>query len=184
MSKGLRLSKTQGASGFTGKQQTLAFLVADANQMAIGDAVILSGTANSDGVASITRANGGAGTDITGVIQGFEPDFSNLELKGRTASTARLAYIQVDPNCLYEVEIGSVLAITDVGANILLTASVPSTSGNLVVSEMVGGAVSATGPLRVVALKPDPTGALALGAVGNTAICAIVRSTLTNLTGV
>lgn len=180
---GLNLDKTQGASGYTGKVQDFAFLVADANQMAIGDAVIVSGTANADGVASITRAAGTAGSEITGVINSFDLDLSNLELKGRTASTARLAKIQVDPNAIYEIEIGSVLAITDVSSNLLLTATAPTTSGNLVVSSMVSGAVSATGPLRLIELVP-PTDGTALGAVGNLAKVTVIRSQLTNLTGV
>ena len=173
---GFQLSKTQGASGYTGKVQTYAFLAADANLMAVGDAVIVSGTANADGVASITRANGGAGTAITGTIDSFAPDLSNLELKGRTASTARLAQIQIDPDAVYELEIGSVLAITDVEANFLLTPTAPTTTGSLVRSAMVSGAASATGPLRLIGLKIDSTGVLALGAVGNSGIFTIIRS--------
>ena len=180
---GFQLSKTQGASGYTGKVQTFAFLAADANLMAIGDAVIVSGTASAEGVASITRANGGAGTAITGVIAGFDPDLSNLELKGRTASTARLAKIEVDPNAIYELEIGSILAITDVSANFLLTPTGPTTTGSLVRSAMVSGAASATGPLRLIGLV-EPTDGTALGAVGNLGLFTIIRSQQTNLTGV
>lgn len=181
---GFKLSKTQGSSGYTGKVQTYAFLAADGNQMALGDAVIVSGTASADGVASITRANGGTGTEITGIIEGFAPDLSNLELKGRTASTARLAQIQIDPNAVYELEIGSVLAITDVEANFLLTPTGPTTTGSLVRSAMVSGAADASGPLRLVGLKADPDGVLALGAVGNIGYFTVIRSQSTNLTGV
>lgn len=180
---GFKLSKTQGAGDYTGKEQTFTFLAADANQMALGDAVIVSGTANADGVASITRAAGTAGSEVTGVISSFEIDRSNLELKGRTASTARITKIQVDTNAIYEIEIGSALAITDVSSNLLFTANVPSTSGNSVKSAMVSGVVSATGPLRLIRLIP-PTDGTVLGAVGNLAEVTVIRSQLTNLTGV
>ena len=181
---GFNLVKTQGSSGYTGKVQTYAFLAADGNLMAVGDAVIVSGTANADGVASITRANGGSGTAITGTIAGFAPDISSLELKGRTASTARLAQIMTDPDAVYELEIGSALAITDVEANFLLTPTAPTTNGSLVRSAMVSGVANATGPLRLIGLKKDPDGVLALGAVGNIGIFTIIRSQSTNLTGV
>lgn len=180
---GFNLVKTQGSSGYTGKVQTYAFLAADGNQSAVGDAVIVSGTANADGVAAITRAAGSTGTEVTGVIAGFAPDLSNLELKGRTASTDRLSQVQVDPNALYEIEIGSVLAVTDVGANFLLTANAPTVSGNSVTSAMVSGAADAAGPLRLIGLIP-PTDGTALGAVGNLGLFSIIRSQQTNLTGV
>ncbi len=181
---GFQLVKTQGSSDNSGKVETFAFLVADGNLMALGDAVIVSGTANADGVASITRAAGTAGSEITGIINGFAPDLSNLELKGRTASTARLSEIQVDPNAVYEIEIGSTLVITDVSSNLLLTPTAPTTTGNLVRSAMVTGAVDATGPLRLIGLVADPDGVLALGAVGNIAVVTVIRSQQTNLTGV
>lgn len=180
---GLKLVKTQGASDYVGKVQSFAYLTGDSTAAAIGDAVIIDGTASTAGLASITRANGGTTTEITGVIQGFAPDLSNLELKGRTASTARTAYVQVDPNALYELEIGSVLAVTGVGLNYLLTANAPSTNGSLVTSAMVSGAADADGPLRLVGLKP-PTDGTAIGAVGNIGIFSIIRSQQTNLAGV
>lgn len=180
---GFQLIKTQGASGYTGKVQTFAFLSTDANQMAIGDAVIASGTGNTDGVGSITRAAGTTGTEVTGIIAGFAPDLSNLELKGRTANTARLSTVQVDPDALYELEIGSALAVTDIGANFLFTAAVPTTGGNLVRSAMTSGVTDAAGPLRLVELVL-PTDGTAIGAVGNIGIFSIIRSQQTNLTGV
>ena len=179
---GLRLVKTQGSGDYTGKVQNFAYLTGNSEVAAIGDAVILEGTANADGVASIKRATGTTAHEVTGVIVGFAPNLANLELKGRSASTARIAYVQVDPNALYELEIGSTLAITDVGANFLLTASAPTTSGSLVLSAMKSGAADADGALRLVGLK-KPTDGTALGAVGNIGIFAIIRSSLTNLAG-
>lgn len=180
---GLKLIKTQGGSPYVGKVQSFAYLTGDSTAAAIGDAVIVSGTGSTAGLAAITRANGGTGTEITGVIQGFLPNYSDLELKGRTASTARTAYVQVDPNALYELEIGSALAVTDIGANFLLTANAPTSSGGLVTSEMVSGAADADGPLRLVGLVPTTDGTT-IGAVGNLGIFSIIRSQQTNLAGV
>jgi hypothetical protein len=179
---GLRLVKTQGSGDYTGKVQSFAYLTGNSEVAAIGDAVILEGTASAAGLASIKRATGTTAHEVTGVIVGFLPDYSNLELSGRSASTARTAYVQVDPNALYELEIGSTLAITDVGANFLLTATAPTTSGSLVRSAMVSGAADADGALRLVRLKTPTVGAT-LGAVGQTGIFSIIRSSLTNLVG-
>lgn len=180
---GFQLSKTQGASGYTGKVQTFTFLAANADVAALGDAVIVSGTGNTDGVAAIERAAGTAGSEITGVITGFAPNLGNLELKGRSTLTDRITTVQVDPNALYELEIGSALAVTDLGANFLLTPTAPTTTGNLVRSAMVSGVADATGPLRLIELIP-PTDGTALGAVGNLGLFSIIRSQQTNLTGV
>lgn len=178
---GLKLVKTQGSGDYTGKVQSFAYLAGNAEVAAIGDAVILEGTASAEGLASIKRASGATDTEITGVIVGFAPDIANLELSGRSASTARTAYVQVDPNALYELEIGSILAVTDVGANFLLTASAPSTSGSFVLSAMKSGVANADGPIRLVGLVKPATGAI--GAVGSTGIFSIIRSSLTDLTG-
>ncbi len=182
---GFQLIKTQGASGYAGKVQTFEIDSNDSNLMAIGDALVTNGTANANGLAQVIQADGGAGEPITGIIVGFEPDLSNLELKGRTASTTRIARLQVDPNALYEIEIGVTLTVASVGLNVLLTADAAVQSGNLVRSDMTTGAVSATGPLRVVGLVPvtDDSGD-AIGAVGQKAIVSVILSTLTDTTGV
>ena len=65
-----------------------------------------------------------------------------------------------------------------------MTPTAPTTTGNLVRSAMVTGAVDATGPLRLIGLVADPDGVLALGAVGNIAVVTVIRSQQTNLTGV
>lgn len=179
---GLKLVKTQGSGDYTGKVQSFALLVANDEVLAIGDAVILEGTASAEGLASIKRASGATDTEITGVIVGFAPDIANLESKGRAASTVRTAYVQVDPNALYELEIGSALAITDVGANFLLTASAATTTGSFIQSAMKSGVANADGALRLVQLMPPTVGAT-LGAVGQTGLFAIIRSSLTNLVG-
>jgi hypothetical protein len=180
---GFQLVKSQGGGDYTGKVQTFCALTGNSDQMAIGDAVIASGTGNTDGIAAVAAAGGGAGSEITGIITSFDPDLSNLELKGRTASTARLMQVQVDTNALYELEIGSVLAVTDLGANFLLTATAPTTAGSLVRSAMVSGAADASGPLRLEGLV-KPTDGTTIGAVGNTGVFSIVRAQQTNLTGV
>ena len=180
---GFQLIKTQGSSGYCGKVQTFEIDPGDSNLMAIGDAVIATADANADGVQRVIAATGTTAHEVTGIICGFEPNLSNLELKGRTASTARLSQIQVDPNALYHIEIGSALDVNDVGTNVLLTATVATASGNLVRSNMVTGVNDAAGALRVVGLVP-PTDGTAIGAVGNLAIVSIIRSQLTNLTGV
>lgn len=179
---GFQLTKPQGASSYSGGVTTYTALVANTDVMAIGDAVILSGTADTDGNAAIERASASAGTEITGIISGFERNMSDLEQKGRAAAQLRKVFVSIDPNNVYTVVIGSALTVVSVGGNVLLVATAPTTTGNLVRSAMTIGAVSGTGHFRLVSLVP-PTDGGVLGAVGQLATVAIVRSTLTDVTG-
>lgn len=107
---------------------------------------------------------------------------SALEEKGRAAAQLRKVFVSIDPNNIYTVVIGSTLTVASVGGNVLLVATAPTTTGNLVRSAMTVGAVSATGHFRLVGLVA-PTDGGVLGAVGQFAEVAIVRSTLTDVTG-
>lgn len=101
----------------------------DATALFVGDPVILAGSADSDGVPTVTRATAAAAGRITGVVVGVVPSPS-LETQYRPASTAAYVLVCDDPNQVYEIQEdadGGALAAADVGLNADLIAGSGST---------------------------------------------------------
>lgn len=185
---GARLIKTQGGNGYTGKVYTYAVAAGHSTLIAPGDFVSATGTGTTKGVPYVD-ATAAAGL-ISGVVTSVNPNFSNLEQKGLPASTAGTLQVEVDPMALYEIPIsGAALAVTDIESNADILATAATSSGGAARSNMTlnGSAVvasGATGQLRIVGLKEDPDGVLALGAVGNIAIVRINESYVKGVVGV
>ena len=101
----------------------------DATELFAGDPVILAGSADVNGVATVTRATAGATNKTTGVVVGFQPD----EIFGpgfREASTDRYVLVADSPDLLFEIQedsVGGALAVTDVGSNANYVAGAGST---------------------------------------------------------
>jgi len=183
---GFVLSKTQTASDYVGKVQTFHVKSDHASLLAIGDLVVLTGTAHTDGTAQVDAAS--AGGLITGVIVGFKPNIASLETKGLAANTANYVYVQTDPMALYEATtVTTALTVASVGSNFDISATAATSSGNLVFSNMKidgsAGGTSATAQIRVVGLIP--ISGVTLGAVGyQNVLCRINESTEKGVVGV
>ncbi|MGE5500693.1 MAG: hypothetical protein ACM3W4_02070 [Ignavibacteriales bacterium] len=92
----------------------------EANDLFIGDPVIIAGSADTDGVPTITLATAGSAGRVTGVIVGFEPNDSVRTYGYRKASTGCYVLVADDPNLVCEVQedaVGGALAAADVGLN-------------------------------------------------------------------
>lgn len=106
----------------------------DSTAIGLGDPVKLAGSADADGIATVTRVTT-PGTDvIAGVMIGVQPVPTDLSLNYRKASTAMYIYCITDPECVFEIQedsVGGALAATSVGlnANIVL-GTVDTTTGN------------------------------------------------------
>ena len=103
----------------------------DSTALFIGDPVIIAGSADGDGVPTITRATAGSAGRDTGVVVGFRPSATILANGYRLASTAEYVLVSDDPSLLYEVQedaVGGALAAADVGLN----ADMASGSGSAV----------------------------------------------------
>ena len=90
----------------------------DSTAMSVGDPVKYAGSADADGVPTVTVAT--AGDPICGVIVGFKPDKDYEDQTHRSASTARYAIVADSPNQLFLVQEDSdsaTLAAADVGLN-------------------------------------------------------------------
>lgn len=109
----------------------------DGNAFAIGDPVVIAGSADAAGVATVTLATAGSG--ITGVIVGMggityggmSADPTNLNTTVIPATKTKAYYVNVvdDPNVIFEVqEIGTGTALTAaaVGLNCNLVAGTNS----------------------------------------------------------
>lgn len=104
----------------------------DGTALFIGDPVIIAGSANADGLATITRA--AAGARITGVVVGFAPvpgvsTDTGVRVGYRAASTLDNVLVCDDPTVIYELTedgVGGFLAVADVGLNVDLIAGTGS----------------------------------------------------------
>jgi hypothetical protein len=136
-------------SGYHEGQLTrMAILAADTTATFVGDIVKISGTADADGVASIAQA--AAGDTPIGIVVGFDPDGTNLELKHRQASTLRYAWVNTDPNVLFEIQEDSdagALAITNVGQNADVVVGAGSTVSGLSAMELDSSTAATTSTL-------------------------------------
>lgn len=155
---GLRLVKSVTGPE-NGNLETFAVLASDATALFVGDVVKSAGTADANGVQAITRAT--ANTDLpVGVIAGFQPDFSNLNLPAgyRAASTARNAYLVIDPAAVFEVQANAATVLADVGLNVGLAYTAGSTTTGMsgMQADMATKAVTATLPLKIVGVVQRP----------------------------
>ena len=91
-----------------GGSNTAAVKVPGAGSFAIGT------------LPSIEKCAAGDGSRITGVIVGFAPLPTNLDLKHNTASTERVAYVCDDPDVVFEIQADGAIPAASVGLNAVL----------------------------------------------------------------
>lgn len=120
---GLRPVRHRSGAPYNGAYNEYAIPAADGSATFVGDPVTLNsagGVTGSDGVFRAYVDQAATGDVITGVVVGFAPDPTNLELKHRTASTLRTVYVADDPNLIFEIQEvsgGTALAAADCGLN-------------------------------------------------------------------
>lgn len=156
---GLRPVKHINGSNWNGAAETFALLAADASVVGVGDIVKWGGTADANGVASITRGTADADLPV-GVVVGFVPDYSNLNLPSqyRLTLTARYALVCVDPTVVYEVQAGAATAITAVGMNMGMNYTAVNTTTGMSAMTALGGAGATSNalPLKVLGVVQRP----------------------------
>lgn len=167
-------------SGYDGKGRTYRVPSSHASLLAIGDAVLETGTATSDGFPQVDAAT--AGSIVTGVIVGIVPDYSTESFGDirLPASTAGTVIVNTDPDAEYEVDVSNgPLVAADVGLNANLVATAATTSGGLTRSNMTlnstGKATTSTLQFRIVRLLVGPDGVL-----GSRALVRLNVSTASN----
>lgn len=166
-------------SPYNGQVTLMLLPSGDGNAVFIGDVVKWGGSAGTAGqvvsgwdvegvptaasIAATTTVS--AGTSIAGVVRGFVPDYSNLNTRYRTASTARLVWVITDPTVIYEIQedATSAFAATDIGLNAQFTTGTGNTTTGISGSKVMNGGKATTNtlPLRLVGLVKRPDNAFA-----------------------
>jgi len=156
---GLRPVKHLSGSAWNGALETFAFLTADSTTAFVGDSVKFGGTASATGVAQVTSCTGDSDLPI-GVLVGFVPDYSNLNNPSsyRAASTARTAFVAVDPTIVFEVQADSATSIADIGLNVGLNYTAGSSTTGLsgFTAKMSTKATTSTLPLKIIGVRQSP----------------------------
>lgn len=178
---GFRPVKAVVGGANQGNVNVYSVLAADGTALFVGDPVILSGTAHTNGIPSVQKAAQGAA--VLGVVVGILPanydpigmtmNNSSLSLDSpqyRAASTLRYVLVNDDPTQVYEVEAvtGSnaaySFAVADVGLNADLATVAGSTTTGLSAAalDMSTKATTATLQFKIIGTvqRPDnePTG--------------------------
>jgi hypothetical protein len=103
---------------FVGRVRQYAHASGDGTALAVGDPVVLAGSADTNGYPTVIRATVGTAvtTDyITGVVVGFVPTEPIPSLKYGAASTAYNLLVSDDPEQLYLVKADAAVDVTNVG---------------------------------------------------------------------
>lgn len=124
---GLRPARYQGGACYTGAANRYYIPATDGTAAYIGSLVKLAGSADADGIASVT-SNVSTGNQVVGVVVGVDPD-NGAGADGRdstiyrAASTERYVMVADDPNLLFSIQddASATLAATSVGNTADLT---------------------------------------------------------------
>lgn len=118
---GFRPVKHVTGAPYNGQVNAYTIVAADGTAVYVGDPVKLSGTADSGYGDKPSVVLAAAGDAIIGVVVGFLPNYSDLNITGqaRAASTLRTALVADQPDLIFEVETSNgTLTIVDIGLNI------------------------------------------------------------------
>lgn len=120
--RGLSLARSQGASAHTGGVNRYYVPATDATAIYVGGLVKLAGSADAEGVPSVT-GNVSAGDTVVGVVVATEA-ITQDSTTYRAASTERYVMVADDPNELFEIQEdsdGGALTADSVGLNASVT---------------------------------------------------------------
>jgi len=161
---GFKYRKSQASGGTTGNVFTFAVDAAHATPLAPGDAVVITGDGDVNGVSLVDTGN--ASTANTGTIISVDLQLAGEALTetGLPALTAGTVKVLVDQFALYEIDTDATYTAPAVGLNTGINTTTATKSGSLTVSNMTAdfetvGTIQ-TLPYRVVALLEDENGVL------------------------
>lgn len=110
---------------FTGQGKLYYVPASDGTALYPGDPVIIAGSADADGIPSVTRATAAGGSYLLGAVIAVEPTLGagangRDSTVYRAASTERYVWVADDPNTEFLIQedaVGGALAAADVGLN-------------------------------------------------------------------
>ncbi len=150
---GLRAIRHRNGAPYSGSGSLYHVAVGDAQVIAPGDPVIVTGTADANGIPTVTRATAGSTNRITGVMISKTPGEGDL-LQDTPLNTVTLTsqYILVEdnPDVVFEVQCDGAFAVTDISDNANLTSAAAVAGKSQWEVDSTSFAVGATLQVRVL----------------------------------
>lgn len=133
----------------------MAFVATDNVAAFVGDVLKMTGESTTiNGVSYPVVAQAAAGDTMIGTASSFKEDPTNLTLLYRTASTARVVYVAVDPNYKYSMQMNGTPAASDVGQTYNVTVGSGSTITGISAMQLDRSTVGNDKQFRVIGLYP------------------------------
>ena len=173
---GLRPVRHINGSAWNGLVQM--YLYTAANTLFVGDPVKLAGSSGAagtvvngidvEGMATIMRP--AAGDALLGVVVGFLPLQSNLEVLHAQASVNRIALVVTDPTVVYEIQEDSDTNDMDadmvgLSTDMITYAAGSTTTGRSIIELDSSDTATAAGQFRILGLTKRPGNAIGTNAV-------------------
>lgn len=180
----------QPARNFAGVElQSCVIPASDGTATFVGDLVKLHGTGDSATRYPTVIQAAATNANIYGVIVGFVPDYDNLNLKYRTASTRRIALVMpAYQNILWRVNCSITIDVDAIGNGYdIVVGSGNTTTGKSGMELDVSTAATTGTTLRLLDIERTPDNAISASGgtaeTGVNAIVAIVESVFNNGAG-
>ena len=159
---GLKPVRMADGSSYSGGVDMFYVPSSDGTALYKGDPVKLAGSADSAGVASVTRC--AAGDTITGAVVGFA-DATSMAAGYRAASTTSYVLVAHGQDILFEIQedgVGGAIAAADIGLNadIIVAAGSAYSKQSGVMLDTSTKNTTATLPLRIAGIAQRPDNAL------------------------
>lgn len=172
---GLRPIRDANGAPYSGSGSLYHVAVGDAQVIAPGDPVIVTGTADTSGVPTVTRASAGSTNRITGVMLGITSGNALLDGTGSitfdstlntVTLTSQFILVEDNPKTVYKVQTDGAFAITDISANANLVAAASPADGKsgweVDSTSFAVGATLQVKVLRLVQVEDNEVGANAI----------------------
>lgn len=189
---GLRPIRHINGAPYNGAATRYYVPASDGTALYIGDPVILAGSADANGIASVTKATAAGGNYMLGPVVAVDP-VEGAGASGRdstvyrAASTERYVWVADDPDLVFEMQedgVGGALAAADVGLNADWIAGTASTVTGLsgAMLDTSTKATTNTLQLRILGFKQSVDNEV--GVANAKVLVAINLHTRRNLTGI
>lgn len=155
---GLRAVRHRNGAPYNGSGSLYHKAAGDATPLAPGDPVIVTGTADTTGIPTITRATAGATNRITGVVIGRTNGEGTLlqdDTLNSPASTEDYLLIEDNPDVVYEIQADGAVAVTDISSNANLIAGMAVEGKSAFELDSTSFGTGATLQLKVLRLVRD-----------------------------
>lgn len=183
---GMRPVRHRNGAPYNGAANRYFVPATDGTALFLGDPVIIAGSADADGVATVTRATAAGGNYLLGSVVAVEP-VTRDSTTYRAASEARYVWVADDPDLIFEMQedaVGGALAVADVGLNADLIAGTGSTVTGLSAFQLDTSTKATTNTLQLRIMGFSQSVNNEVGNANAKVLVAINLHTLRNLTGI